>query len=137
MKALHPYLTFSGACAEAMHFYHDCLGGELTLQKISESPIASQMPPAMQDQILHSMLMIGDLSLMASDMQPSWRTAGSTVSCMLHCSSEEELRKTFDALAAGGTIRDPVKAQFWGGVFGAVTDKFGIDWSLHYDLSQQ
>ncbi len=137
MKSLHPYLTFSGTCAEAMTFYRDSLGGELTLQKVGESPIAAQMPPQMQDHVMHSMLMIGDLCLMASDMKPEWRTSGSTVSCMLHCSSEEELRRSFDALAAGGQVRDPVKAQFWGGVFGALTDKFGIDWSLHYDLPAQ
>jgi PhnB protein len=137
MKALHPYITFSGNCAEAMTFYRDCLGGELTLQKVSEAPIAAQMPPQMQEQVMHSMLMIGDLCLMASDMKPSWRTVGNSVSVMLHCSSEEELRKTFDALAEGGTVRDPVKAQFWGGMFGALSDKFGIDWSLHYDLPQE
>ena len=136
MKALHPYITFSGNCAEAMTFYRDCLGGELTLQSVRESPIAAQMPPAMQDQVMHSMLMIGELSLMASDMKPEWRTTGNSVSVMLHCSNEDELRKTFDALAADGIVRDPVNTQFWGGVFGALTDKFGIDWSLHYDPPQ-
>lgn len=136
MKALHPYITFSGNCAEAMTFYRDCLGGELTLQRVSESSIAAQMPPAMQDQVMHSMLMIGDLSLMASDMKPEWRTTGNSVSVMLHCSNEDELRKTFDTLAAGGIVRDPVNTQFWGGVFGALTDRFGIDWSLHYDPPQ-
>lgn len=137
MKALHPYLTFSGACAEAMNFYRDCLGGELTLQKVSESPIAAQMPPHTQDHVMHSTLMIGDLCLMASDMKPNWRTSENSVSAMLHCSSEEELREVFDKLATGGTIRDPVKAQFWGGMFGALSDRFGIDWSLHHDLPTQ
>jgi PhnB protein len=30
MNALRPYLTFSGNCREAMEFYAECLGGEVS-----------------------------------------------------------------------------------------------------------
>ena len=137
MKALHPYIAFAGTCAEAMTFYRDCLGGELTMQKVSEAPIAGQMPPQMQDKIMHSTLTIGDLSLMASDMRPPWLDGdGSNISVMLHCSSEEELHRHFTALAKGGEVRDPAGEKFWGGHFGALTDKFGVNWSLHFDKAQ-
>jgi uncharacterized glyoxalase superfamily protein PhnB len=32
-----PFLLFDGNCAEAMTFYHQCLGGELTLTKAPAS----------------------------------------------------------------------------------------------------
>jgi PhnB protein len=51
-----------------MTFYQQCLGGELVLQKISESPMAARMPSEMGAKILHSSLTKENLVLMASDM---------------------------------------------------------------------
>ena len=48
MVQLNPYLRFNGNCREAMTFYQSCLGGELTIQTVGESPVAGQMPPSMQ-----------------------------------------------------------------------------------------
>ena len=56
MTQINAYLTFSGNCREAMNFYKSCLGGELTLQTIGESPLGDKMPPQMKDSILHSTL---------------------------------------------------------------------------------
>ncbi len=38
LKAM-PFLLFDGNCAEAMTFYHKCLGGELTITKLKDSPM--------------------------------------------------------------------------------------------------
>ena len=40
-----PFLLFDGNCAEAMTFYHKCLGGELTLTKLGDSPMKNKLPP--------------------------------------------------------------------------------------------
>jgi PhnB protein len=40
-----PFLLFDGNCAEAMTFYHQCLGGELTLTKLGDTPMKAQFPP--------------------------------------------------------------------------------------------
>ena len=37
-----PFLLFDGNCAEAMTFYHQCLGGELTLTKLGDTPMKAQ-----------------------------------------------------------------------------------------------
>ena len=69
---------------EAMTFYKNCLGGELTLQTIGESPLADQMPPQMQQGILHATLTKGALVLLASDMvAEEGLTRGNAVSLML------------------------------------------------------
>ena len=39
-----PFLLFDGNCAEAMTFYHQCLGGELTLTKLGDTPMKDQFP---------------------------------------------------------------------------------------------
>ena len=39
-----PYLLFDGNCAEAMTYYHGCIGGELTLTKLEDTPMKDQFP---------------------------------------------------------------------------------------------
>ncbi len=128
------YLTFNGNCREAMAFYRECLGGELFLQTIGESPMADQMPPEMKDSILHSTLTNGSLVLMASDMiSEKGLIRGNAVSLMLECSGETETRTFYEKLAAGGEATHPLENTFWGALFGGLTDKFGNHWLLHFD----
>jgi len=134
MTQINSYLTFSGNCREAMTFYKDCLGGELSLQTIGESPMADKMPQQMRDCILHSTLTKGALVLMASDMvAEEGLKKGNAVSLMLNCSSEEEIKKTYASLSAGGKATHPLEDTFWGAVFGDLTDRFGNHWLLHFD----
>ena len=43
MTQLSPYINFNGECRQAMHFYQECLGGELHLQTIAGSPIEGKL----------------------------------------------------------------------------------------------
>lgn len=134
MTHINSYLTFSGNCREAMIFYKECLGGELTLQTIGDSPMASQMPADMKDCILHSALTKGDLILMASDMVPeSGLVKGNAVSLCIQCSSEEEIRSYYQKLSSEGTADHPLENTFWGALFGDLTDKYGNHWLLNYE----
>jgi PhnB protein len=138
MTQIYAYVGFAGQCREAMTFYQECIGGELFLQTIAESPIADQCPEGIQGEILHSSLTKGPLILMGTDMVgPQGYTKGTNVALSLNCSSEEEINTFFEKLSAGGTILDPLKPQFWGAIFGAFTDKFGIGWMLNYTKNGQ
>ena len=44
MLSAMPFLLFDGNCAEAMTFYHECLGGELRLTKLGDTPMKDQSP---------------------------------------------------------------------------------------------
>jgi len=112
-----------------MTFYKDCLGGELTLMVVGESPVAEQMPPQFKDQILHSSLKTKDMEFMGSDMQPEKLAEGNAVHMCLTCKTEEETRSLYDKLAAGGKARQPVHEMFFG-LIGALTDKFGKQWMV-------
>jgi len=129
MPNLNPYLTFNGNCREAMTFYKDCLGGELTLMVVGESPVADQMPPQFKDQILHSSLKTKDMEFMGSDMQPEKLLEGNAVHLCLTCNTEEETRSLYDKLAEDGKARQPVHEMFFG-LIGALTDKFGKQWMV-------
>ena len=134
MKQIISYITFTGNCREAMSFYQECLGGELSLQTIGESPMADKLPTKMADCILHATLSSGNLSLMASDMVgEQGRIPGNNISMMLNCSSEEEIRSTYAQLSEGGQATHPLENTFWGALFGDLTDKFGNQWLLHFE----
>ncbi|MGI8600796.1 MAG: VOC family protein [Chitinophagaceae bacterium] len=134
---INAYLTFNGNCKEAMSFYKECLGGELTIQTVGESPIAGQCPEAIQGQVMHASLMNNNLLLMASDMMSSAKCVhGNTIALSLNCSSENEIHSFFKNLVEGGTIIEDVKLQFWGALFGVLKDKYGFTWMLHFDKSK-
>jgi len=115
-------------------FYKECLGGELSFQTIGESPLADKMPLPMKQNILHSSLLNGNVAIMASDMvDEQGLIKGNSVSLMLNCSSEDEIRTCYEKLASGGTATHPLETTFWGALFGDLTDRFGNHWLLHFD----
>ena len=138
MTQINSYLTFNGNCREAMDFYKKCLGGELSLQTIGESPMADKMPQQMKDCILHAILTKEALVLMASDMvSEQGLLKGNAVSLMLNCSSEEEVKNCYASLSSGGEATHPLEDTFWGALFGDLTDKFGNHWLLHFDKNKE
>ena len=133
MTQINPYLNFNGQCREAMTFYKQCLGGELTLQTVGESPMAGQLPPEAKETIMHSTLIKEGLIIMASDMNRGNLVNGNTVSLCVNCSSADEIKMFFSNLSSGGKISDPLAEQFWGATYGALTDKYGKTWMFNYD----
>src|SRR5258708_10664291 len=110
MSQINAYLTFNGNCREAMTFYKDCLGGELMLQTIGDSPMADNIPPEMKQSILHSTLTRGALLIMASDMvSEQGLKKGNAVSLMLQCNSEEEIKLCYTRLCKGGQATHPLE----------------------------
>ena len=133
MTQINSYLTFNGNCREAMNFYKECLGGELVLQTIGESPLSDKMPSKMKESILHSTLTKENLLLMGSDMvDEKGLVKGNSVSLMLNCSSEDEVITCYSNLSKGGMATHPLEHTFWGALFGDLVDKFGNHWLLHF-----
>jgi PhnB protein len=138
MTQINSYLTFSGNCREAMTFYKDILSGELYFQTIGESPLADQMPQDMKDCILHATLTTKGFVIMGSDMTPeTGLVKGNTLSLMLNCSSEEDLRMFFEKLSNGGIVKHTLESTFWGALFGDLTDQFGNNWILNFDKNNK
>ena len=130
MSKIVAYISFNGSAAEAMNFYKDALGGELVIMPIEGSPCEEGMPD-MKDKVMHSSLTKGSLQIMATDMSgPDGVTKGNNVSLMLGC-TDDEIHGFFDKLAVGGNVSHPVSPAFWGGLFGHLTDKYGIQWMLN------
>src|SRR6478735_5950008 len=126
MTHINAYLNFNGQCREAMTFYQQCLGGELVMQKISESPMAARVPSEMGAKILHSSLTKENLVLMGSDMMGNNIVKGNSINLCINCSSTEEVNSFFNNLSSGGKIIEPLHQSFWGATFGVLIDKFGV-----------
>lgn len=132
MTTINAYLTFCGNCRDAMLFYKDCLGGELSIQTVEESPMADQWPIDTQKHILHAALVKGDMVLLASDINSVPLINGNTISLSLNCADETEINNYFVRLSQGGIITHPLH-DFFGGKIGALTDKHGISWLLYLE----
>jgi PhnB protein len=133
MTQIHAYLTFNGNCREAMQFYRDSIGGELMLQSAKGTPIEGQACAASEDAIMHSSLTGDGFLLMASDMVgKEGFQVGTHLSLSVNCSSEEQMHQYFTNLSANGKILEPIRQQFWGDTFGALTDKYGVCWMFIY-----
>ncbi len=130
---IYSYLTFNGNCREAMNFYRDCLGGDLFLQTLGDSPLSNHMPKRMKNCILHASLKKETFVLQGSDMAPhTGLVRGNSVSLSLNCNSEQELERLHLKLSTGGKAAHPIENTFWGGLFGDLTDKYGNHWLLNF-----
>ncbi|HVZ62945.1 MAG TPA: VOC family protein [Lacunisphaera sp.] len=131
MTKLTPFLLFDGHCAEAMAFYQSCFGGELSLTKISDTPMKAQVPPEHQHKVAHAHLKSGGIEFSATDwMHPTRKPrTGNTVSLYLTGDSHAELRAVFDQLATGAdkTLLDDLREMPFGS-YGHLADKYGVHW---------
>ncbi len=133
MAQLNAYIHFNGTCREAMEFYQKCLGGHLELSTFAGSPMESQVPPALKDKIIHSRLESKGMVIIADDMmRPGVVTVGNNISLCIQSTSLKDIEPYFSKLAEGGKIVQPITKAFFG-VFGVISDRFGISWILQAD----
>ncbi len=131
MINLTPFLLFDGKCAEAMTFYQSCLGGELTLTKVSDTPMKDQTPPEHHHKIIYAHLKSGAIEFSATDWLHPTRTPkqGNTVCMYVNGGTYSELRAIFDKLSAGADkeLLDDLRDLPFGS-YGHLADKFGVHW---------
>jgi len=127
-----PFLLFDGNCADAMSFYHQCLGGELSLMKLGESPLRDLLPSEKHDRIINAHLKCGSFEISATDWMasPSFDPVpGNTSAIFVVGDHFHELQSVFDKLAEGAD-----KERFQNlhelpiGTYGQLYDMFGVQW---------
>lgn len=137
MASVNIYLTFNGNCEEAFNFYKSVFGGEFAfVGRFKDMPADPNHPPipdSEKNKLMHISLPVSkETVLMGSDSSEAFGkvTVGTNFSISVNTSSEEEARKIFNGLAAGGKVTMPLDKTFWAPLFGMLTDKFGIQWMM-------
>ncbi len=127
-----PFLLFDGNCAEAMTFYHQCLGGDLTLTKLGDTPMKDQLPPEKHNRIINAHLKSGALDISATDWMASPQLEpklGNTFAIFVIGEDEAEMKAIFARLAVGADkqwLQELHEMPF--GLYGQFFDKYGIQW---------
>lgn len=131
---VQPYLFFDGRCEEALDFYRDALGAEVTmLMRFKESPEApppGTVPPGSEDKVMHAAFTVGDTLIMASDGGCSSQTEFKGFSLSITVDDEAAAGRVFNALANGGQVQMPLGKTFFSPCFGMVADRFGVGWMV-------
>jgi PhnB protein len=132
---LNPYLDFNGDARQAMEFYADVFGGNLTFTTFADFG-AEDSPDA--NRIMHGMLVTdAGYTIMADDITSDMEhhsMAGFSVS--LSGDDADELRGYWEKLSASGTTTMPMQKQVWGDEFGMCVDKFGVSWLVNIAAPQ-
>lgn len=135
-----PYLNFDGDGREAAHFYAEVLGAQLAgISTYGEAHGADMegMPEGAADLVMNAQLVFpnGD-SIMISDVPPGMGIPfekGTNVSVTLTMDDKEEARTSFQKLAESGSISMDLQETFWSPLYGALQDRFGIEWQISVD----
>jgi PhnB protein len=137
MVRVTPFLLFDGNCAEAMTFYHQCLGGELTLTTLGDTPMKDQFPPEKHGRIINAYLKSGAIEISATDWMASPEfdpVVGNTYALFVIGNTFEELSEVFEKVKAGGnTTRLQELRDMPFGIYGQMYDRYGTQWIFRGD----
>ena len=132
MLRCSPFLLFDGDCAEAMTFYRECLGGELTLTRLGDTPMKAQFPPDKHDRMINAHLVSGAIDISATDWMASPEfepVLGNMTAVFVTSETDDELKLVFDRLA------DRARKEWFQplhelpfGTYGQFFDRYGIQW---------
>jgi PhnB protein len=129
---LQPYIFFYGRCEEALEFYKKTLGGTYELMRVSDTPMADQMPAEQRNKVMHASFSTDGIAFLAADGRETKvidPDAGN-ISLSLAATDAAEGDRVFGALSDGGKVTMPLEGAFWGGRFGMFVDRFGIEWMV-------
>ncbi|WP_431806416.1 VOC family protein [Microbacterium paraoxydans] len=138
------HLNFRGTARQALDFYRTVFGGDVTVATYGQFGLPEGAPG--HDKVVFGQL-DGPVRLMAYDIpgqddaDPA-ATAGTTTRengatltdrtffQSLRADSLDELQRSWDGLADGATVIEPLAASAWSPGFGMLTDRFGVTWVL-------
>ena len=133
MPSLNPYLSFKSDARSAMEFYQSVFGGDLDISTFGS--FEGMVEDASEnDLVMHAQLTTPDgFILMASDTHSRMEyVAPAGISVSVSGDDEPKLEGFWNALVDGGSVVMPFEVPPWGGRFGMLRDKYGIDWMVSY-----
>ena len=126
-------VNFPGNCADAIAYYEQHLGAKLMGKMIwSDMPgDPKNVPPGMENKVLHARFRLGDTVVMASDGPKVEPMRSAYLS--LSMDSNEEAERIYAALTDGGEVFMAMGETFFAHRFGQFRDKFGVNWMVIHE----
>ncbi|MFR9720180.1 VOC family protein [Aeromonas diversa] len=139
MARVSTYLNFDRQTEAAFTFYRDVFGTEFSmpLMRFGDGPPCPEQPLAPEDArlVMHVELpILGGHVLMGTDAAASMGFTlrqGNHSYLNLEPDSRGETDRLFAALAEGGVVETPLQEMFWGGYYGSLKDRFGVQWMFN------
>lgn len=135
--SVEAYVNFNGNCREAVEFYAEVFGTEKPeIMFFKDAPEDMDFPVTEEnkDLVLHTSLNIEGSTVMFSDVPPGMPlTIGNNIGLVVITKDMGKIRSMFNNFKAGGTVVMDLQETFWSKLYGAVTDKFGVDWQFNHD----
>lgn len=134
-----PYRHFRGQAKEALEFYRDVFGLDLTLMTYGESGFAEQAGGSewSSDWIMHGELCdAGRKVLFGADVPPERELVSgddTVVALTGGADARTEIEGQWEALSQGAEIHMPLETAPWGASFGQLCDRFGTLWMFNID----
>ncbi len=126
---LSNYLFFTTTCEQALDFYTKCrLGAVVAALRHGENGMPVRNA-SMRGKILHARFEGPGVRFFASDNDDAEPMRGSAM--MFSLDDRDQTKRLFNRLADGGQITTPLGLQPWGGYFGKLTDRFGVQWMFN------
>jgi len=125
------YLWLDGKTQEALDFYKQAVGAEVTaMMRFKEAPDQSMISEGSEDKVMHAAFKVGDTEVLISDGRNQGNPKFDGFSLALHAKDPTEAEKYFKALSAGGEATMPLSKTFFAKSFGMLKDRFGVNWMV-------
>lgn len=132
-----PFLLFDGDCAAAMTFYRECLGGELTITTLGQTPMKASFPAALHERTINARLTNGAVDLsaadwMAADFEP---VRGNMSAIYVTGAVDASFHRAFDRLKDGTNntrLQELHEMPF--GLYGQLYDRYGVQWIFRGEI---
>jgi PhnB protein len=127
---LIPTIHFNGNCDEAISFYKEVFGAEVKeINYAKDAPPDSGMDDCPPHFVMHSEVYICGTNFSLTDGAKSPPAIGN-FSYLIVYDTPEEVTATFNKLAVGGEVEEPLATTFWSPLYGSVVDRFGVNWQV-------
>lgn len=140
MTQLIPYLAFDNT-KEALSYYEEVFGAT----DVQRLPVGKEQagqfgvdPEQADNMTMHSEFKVAGHTLFAADKFNKAGDFNSSISLSINWQKDnaeetKAMTELFERIAAHPetTVDMPIGEQFWGGVMGALKDKYGVDWMFN------
>ncbi|HEY4326200.1 MAG TPA: VOC family protein [Mucilaginibacter sp.] len=143
MRAINPWINFNGNAEEAFTFYKSVFGGEFAKIVRFKDLSSAEFPMAMAEndanKIMYIALPIGKNNVLVANDIPEFmglvNENENRSKIFVNAESREEADQIFNGLSAGGDVEGPIGDSPWGTYAGMFRDKYGIEWIVEFDAT--